>query len=152
VSVKKESCLFFYIVPGSHRIYRESSTILIARREFVLSCIVILLPIIVIRRRAFRGFFRKGFHVKICVLVFRLIYFSALFCNKWYQSVRLVDYRVASINIRSFAASSSFIKIEATVVIYEIGSGDQHRSRRCPVRRLWRSKLPSPTEAESLFP
>jgi hypothetical protein len=60
MSAKKESCLPLYIVPGSHRIDCESSTIL-AHRGFVLSCIVILLPIIVIRRRAFRGFSRKGF-------------------------------------------------------------------------------------------
>ena len=63
VSAKKESCSPLYIIPGSHRIdERERDfSILIARRGFVLSCIVILLPIIVIRRRAFRGFFPQGF-------------------------------------------------------------------------------------------
>jgi hypothetical protein len=63
VSAKKESCLPLYIVPGSHRIDCESSTIL-AHRWFVLLCIIILLPIIVIHRRAFHGFSRKNFSRK----------------------------------------------------------------------------------------
>ena len=48
---------------------REISTRL-ARRGFVLSCNVILLPIIVIRLRAFRGFLPQGFPRKnLCLFV-----------------------------------------------------------------------------------
>jgi hypothetical protein len=65
MSTKKESCLSLYIVPGSHRIDWESSTILIARKGFVLSCIVILIPIIVIRRCAFSSFSCLDFLRKI---------------------------------------------------------------------------------------
>jgi hypothetical protein len=47
-------------------------------------------PIIVIRRRAFRGFFPFGFPRKnLCsCFSFDLLLF-ARFCNKWYQSFRL---------------------------------------------------------------
>lgn len=65
VSTKKDSCLPLYIVPASHRIDERESSTRLARRGFVLSCNVILLPIIVIRRRrAFRGFLPQGFSRK----------------------------------------------------------------------------------------